>query len=272
MTQRLGRWGIVLVPRRWFAFWAGSDCEWWISLPFSINQQKRGFIFTSSLCGTEHAFCPISQDIKKQRRPLWILLSAKNERRRENYYNILRLSALCFCLLVLILSLYATCLWHHLPKKLYLWICLKGKDISPEEKAKVNKPYGLFCLYSSILSVSPSSTSRPFRFRLTQVTAFYSESHFSLMDILSTDSFWFRLLMLSASPNIHFGCSAPSHWFLWRWNSDWTDLSWRPRTPTCVSTAYERGHTLLPERQTTWRQRTSAPCTAWPIFKYNSFM
>lgn len=201
-----------------------------------------------------------------------IAVSEEREKEGKLLQYSQTVSALSSCLLVLILSLYASCLWHHLPTKLYLWICFRGKDISPEEKAKVNKPYGLFCLYSSILSVCPSSTSRPVRFPLTQVTAFYFESHFSLMDILSTDSFWFRLLMLSASPNIHFGCSAPSHWFLWRWNSDWTDLSWRPRAPTCVSAAYERGRTLLPERQTTWRQWTSAPCTAWPIFKYNSFM
>lgn len=73
----------------------------------------------------------------------------------------------------------------------------------------------------SLYLINPSTHRRPF----------FPKFIPTLMDILSTGGFWFSLLMLSASPNIHFGCSAPSHWFLWRWNCDWTDLSWRPRDP-----------------------------------------
>lgn len=112
----------------------------------------------------------------------------------------------------------------------------KGKGLSPEGEAKVNS---LICSYSSILPISPPRQPLPAPLSDWSHRLFFfppSPKFISaLMDILSTDGFWFRLLMLSASPNIHFGCSAPSHWFLWRWNSDWTDLSWRPRAQACAS-------------------------------------
>lgn len=112
-----------------------------------------------------------------------------------------------------------------------LWVCVKRKGHpSWRKKIPANKHYAIFLLiflYSSFIRLEEGFVSR--------VTAFYSKSHFTLMDILSADSFWFRLLMLSAPSNIHFGCNAPSHWFLWRWNSDWTDLSWRPRAPSHMS-------------------------------------
>lgn len=115
-----------------------------------------------------------------------------------------------------------------------LWVCVKRKGHpSWRKKIPANKHYAIFFTYIPLFLLHQAG--RGLCFPLTQVTAFYSKSHFTLMDILSADSFWFRLLMLSAPSNIHFGCNAPSHWFLWRWNSDWTDLSWRPRAPSHMS-------------------------------------
>lgn len=90
MTLRLGRWGIVLVPWRWFAFWAGSDCEWWISLPSSINQ-KKGFIFASSLCDT--GVPPVSPGNKKKSLQSLINIAVGEAWEKENRYNILNTSS-----------------------------------------------------------------------------------------------------------------------------------------------------------------------------------
>lgn len=122
---------------------------------------------------------------------------------------------------------------------LSLGLCKKERTSFLEEKKSSQQALCHFFTYIPLFLLSlPRQLRTGLRFPLTQVTAFYSESHFSLMDILSTGSFWFRPLMLSASSNIHFGCNAPSHWFLWRWNSDWTDLSWRPRAPPTHTHAY----------------------------------
>lgn len=57
----------------------------------SINQQKGGFIFTSSLWDTERSSCPyFLGNFLKSHEPLWILLSGKKERQKENDYNVFR--------------------------------------------------------------------------------------------------------------------------------------------------------------------------------------
>ena len=133
---------------------------------------------------------------------------------------------------------------------------------------QLSRPYLLILVSSFRLCPDPSS--------LTPVTGLFFRNSFQpLMDIPSTDGFWFRLLMLSASPNIHFGCSAPSHWFLWRWNSDWTDLSWRPRGPHACLAPLQHMKEDAPcptDWQTMRDKRTGTPYTARPIFEYDSFM
>lgn len=150
---------------------------------------------------------------------------------RKNHFNILRLCLLyplspcsCSLLVSLIMSLTPP---SNETLSLNLFSCRRSKS------QQVLWPYLLIFLYSFCLSlINPSTQSFPSN---SSHRPFFPKFISALMDILSTGGFWFRLLMLSASPNIHFGRSTPSHWFLWRWNSDWIDLSWRPRAPTCLA-------------------------------------
>lgn len=133
MTQRLGRWDIVLLPRRSFAFWAGSDCEWWILLPLSINQQ-RGIYFYILSVQYRCASC-LPRKEKKVPDPY------------EHYYNILNFflhypfSSCSYSLLVsVIMSL-------TLPsdKALSLNLFQKEEYLLPLQKKK--KSTSLICLY-----------------------------------------------------------------------------------------------------------------------------
>ncbi len=264
MTQRLGRWGIVLVPRRWFAFWAGSDCEWWISLPFSINQQREDLFLHPLWAILSAPPVLISQEIKKK-------VTGPSEyccwrRTREGRkITIIFSEFVCFTLLSpCSYSLLVSLIMPLTPpsnETLSLNLFKKERTFaSSEGEAKVNKSCRFICLYPSILSVSPSSASPP---RKSSHRPFFPEFIPALMDILSTDGFWFRPLMLSASPNIHFGCSAPSHWFLWRWNSDWTDLSWRPRAPTCALHCYSIWRRKHPIAWLAYDARPANQCTLY---------
>ena len=189
---------------------------------------------------------------------------AVGKRRKGNDYNIPRLSLLYSFVFSF---LFSPCR----PHGLFEAAIQKRKGHFSWRRTRSQQllwPYLLILLSSFRLCPDPplsNSSHRPF----------FPKFIPALMDIPSTDGFWFRLLMLSASPNIHFGCSAPSHWFLWRWNSDWTDLSWWPRGPhACLAPLphMKEDASCPTDWQTTRGKRTGAPYTARPKFEYESFM
>ena len=150
------------------------------------------------------------------------------------------------------------------PVKLYFWI--KGHFRLLKEMQKSTSPQAWYVLlYSPCLSLINlshrffPSTWGPF-FHLQN-----SSQHWWMYQAQTT--FDFGLLILSASPNIHFGCSAPSHWFLRRWNSDWTDLS---PPQTCVLHHYDAWR-RTPTHPITWQANYMRPVTRYtlksPIFK-----
>lgn len=87
---------------------------------------------------------------------------------------------------------------HWIPQK------LQTKPRLLEKKWKWNRV--TFPTRPSIPSSPSSARLHPFPSYIQALALFFSESHFSLMDVLSAGGFWFRLLTPPASPNIHFRC------------------------------------------------------------------
>lgn len=76
-------WDAVLVPLRSFGFGAGDD--WWISPPFSINQQKKIYFYILYVCSTDCTSClPRGRKKKKKRHMrLWTALGVSEEIRKR---------------------------------------------------------------------------------------------------------------------------------------------------------------------------------------------